>query len=497
MPFTPGERVGAYQIIEQLGRGGMATVYKAYHAALDRYVAIKVLHPAFKGDANFFERFQREAQIVARLNHPHIVPVYDFAEHEGTPYLVMRYIEGETLKARLDDDPLPPDQAMRYLRPVAAALSYAHEQGVLHRDIKPSNVIIDHEGQVYLADFGLARIAHAGDSTLSRDAMIGTPQYISPEQAKGETGTLDARTDIYSLGVMLFEMLTGRVPFQADTPYAVVHDHIFTPLPPPTSLNPDLPQAVERVLLKALAKEPEDRYPDAQRFLQAYETVLDELQALAEPEPQPAPASAATTPAQVVVPAETKVTKKSRRGYVIAAVAVAALILLGACLGLGLMRAGSQKRAQRASGQVKRGDELVQKKDLAGAAAAYEQATKLDRQNQDAHIKAALAYLQLRKWDDAERHSRVVLQADPDNSLAHATLGLSLLGKGEPEKGRRELATALKHSPNLPLAFYGLGIYHKNKGEQDAANRAFQRVLQNPDAPSWLKASAKELSSSK
>lgn len=272
--IKPGESVGPYRIIEQLGQGGMATVYKAYHAALDRYVAIKVMHPAFKEDPGFLERFRREARIVAKLDHPHIVPVYDFSEHEGTPYLVMRYIEGKTLKARLQQDPVSKDEMLHIIKLAANALSYAHKEGVLHRDIKPSNIILTPGGGVFLTDFGLARIAQSGESTLSRDMMVGTPQYISPEQALGEE--LDARTDIYSLGVVLFEMATGRVPFSSDTPYSIIHDHIYSPLPLPSKINPDVSPEVERVILKAMAKGREDRYQDATELAAALEKALAE-----------------------------------------------------------------------------------------------------------------------------------------------------------------------------------------------------------------------------
>lgn len=270
MSFSPGENVGPYRIIEQLGQGGMATVYKAYHAALDRYVALKALHPAFGEDPNFEARFQREARLVAKLEHPHIVPVYDYAEHEGRPYLVMKFIEGDTLKARLVQGPLSSDEILNVVDSVGSALAYAHKQGVLHRDIKPSNVLISStDGQMYLADFGLARIAQAAESTLSSDMIMGTPQYISPEQAMGEK-KLDEGTDIYSFGVMLYEMVVGQVPFNADTPFSIIHDHIYSPLPMPRSINPKVPESVERVLLKALAKERADRYPDIDALVEAF-----------------------------------------------------------------------------------------------------------------------------------------------------------------------------------------------------------------------------------
>jgi serine/threonine protein kinase/predicted negative regulator of RcsB-dependent stress response len=269
MPFKPGEQVGPYRIMEKLGRGGMATVFKAYHANLDRYVAIKVLHPAFMEDPNFIARFQREARVVAKLEHPNIIPVYDFAEHEGKTYLVMKYVEGETLKARLLRKPLSPEEGIRVIETVGEALSFAHKQDILHRDVKPSNVMIGDDGQIYLTDFGLARIASAGESTLSSDMMIGTPQYISPEQALG-TRELDAGTDIYSFGVLIYEIVVGQVPFSSDTPFSIIHDHIYTPLPLPRAVNPNVPEVIERLLLKALSKEREDRFETIEQMVKAF-----------------------------------------------------------------------------------------------------------------------------------------------------------------------------------------------------------------------------------
>jgi tRNA A-37 threonylcarbamoyl transferase component Bud32 len=277
MPFQNGQNVGPYRILEQLGQGGMATVYKAYHPALDRHVAIKVLHPAFREDPLFTARFTREARVVAKLEHPHIVPIYDFSEFEGQPYLVMKFIEGETLKARLSRGPLKSGEAVAIIGAVGEALSYAHSKGVLHRDIKPSNVLITADN-IYLADFGLARMAAAGESTLSSDMLLGTPHYISPEQAQG-VKNLDAGTDIYSLGVVMYELSVGRVPFNADTPFSIIHDHIFTPLPLPRAINPKVPPGVERVLLKALAKDRKDRYPDVDSEVKAF------LQAIREATP--------------------------------------------------------------------------------------------------------------------------------------------------------------------------------------------------------------------
>src|SRR5512139_452227 len=274
MTFNPGEQVGQYRIMEQLGQGGMATVFKAYHPSLDRYVAIKVLHPAFGEDPSFSARFQREARVVARLEHPNIVPIYDYAEHEKRPYLVMKFIEGETLKARVQRGLLLPDEIECIIEAVGAGLHYAHKQGVLHRDVKPSNVLLSKDRQVYLADFGLARIAQSREATLTSDMIIGTPQYISPEQAMARKD-LDEGTDIYSFGVMIYEIVVGCVPFNADTPFSVIHDHIYTALPIPSKVNPNISPDVERVLLKALAKDRSDRYPDIASMVQAFKAAWE------------------------------------------------------------------------------------------------------------------------------------------------------------------------------------------------------------------------------
>jgi tRNA A-37 threonylcarbamoyl transferase component Bud32 len=295
MTFTIGQNVGPYRILEQLGQGGMATVYKAYHAGLDRYVAIKVLHAAFREDPSFTARFSREARVVAKLEHPNIVPIYDYSEFEGQPYLVMKFIEGETLKARLARGPLSAAEAVRVIEAVGAALSYAHGKGILHRDVKPSNVLLTPDGGIYLADFGLARIAQSGESTLSSDMLLGTPHYISPEQAQGMKN-LDAGTDIYSFGVVMYELSVGRVPFNADTPFSIIHDHIFTPLPLPHVINPKVPAGVERVLLKALAKDRKDRYADVDSLVQAFLAAVRGATTAAPPKASVSAAKPAETP---------------------------------------------------------------------------------------------------------------------------------------------------------------------------------------------------------
>jgi serine/threonine protein kinase len=269
MGFACGEKIGPYEIVEQQGQGGMAMVFKAYHAALDRHVAIKALNPAYMDDPSFLARFQREARVVARLEHPNIVPIYDAAEHEGRPYLVMKFIEGETLKQRLKRGPLLLEEGLHIIKAVGQALTFAHKQGVLHRDIKPSNILISEDGAIFLADFGLARLVQTGSSTFSAEMLLGTPHYISPEQAQGSS-EIDERTDIYSFGAVLYELIVGQVPFDGDTPFSIIHDHIYEPLPLPRSINPNVPEALERVLVKALAKYRIERYPSIESLLAAF-----------------------------------------------------------------------------------------------------------------------------------------------------------------------------------------------------------------------------------
>ncbi len=275
MPIDVGKTIGFYRVIECLGEGGMSTVYKAHHTVLDRYVALKVLHPIFLEDPGFLRRFRREARVIASLDHPNIIPIYEFAQHEGLPYLVMKFIEGETLKSRLTRGPISRERACEIIEATGRALAYAHECGVLHRDVKPSNILMGEDGAIYLFDFGLARILEAGESTLSREMMVGTAYYISPEQARSAPD-LDERADIYSLGIVLYELVVGRVPFGALDPLSIIHDHLYTAPPRPSSQAPNISEKLERVLLKALSKEREERFASVDSMLTALREAMAE-----------------------------------------------------------------------------------------------------------------------------------------------------------------------------------------------------------------------------
>ncbi len=272
--LQPGQMLGPYRIISQIGQGGMATVYKAYQPSMDRNVAVKVLPGQLADSKEFTKRFQQEARIIARLEHAHILPVFDYGESEGISYFVMRYLEAGTLKEKMEAGrPLPLPEIDRLFTQLADALSYAHSQGVIHRDLKPANALIDSRGNLFLTDFGIAKILESASPRLTQtDAIMGTPAYISPEQAQAQK--VDQRSDIYSLGIILYEMVTGRVPYTADTPLAVILKHVSNPLPLPSSIKPDIPEAIEQVILKALAKNPDDRFDTVAEFLSAWKRAL-------------------------------------------------------------------------------------------------------------------------------------------------------------------------------------------------------------------------------
>lgn len=258
-----------YQLLGQIGQGGMATVYKATDTHLDREVAIKVIRIDEIGSKNLdhaLKRFEREARSLARLSHPNIVKVLDYGDNTGEPYLVMPYLPSGTLKSVLKGKPMPWQDAARILAPIAMALGYAHQQGIIHRDVKPSNILFTETGEPQLSDFGIAKVIdeEATVELTGTNATIGTPEYMAPEQVSSKS--IDHRVDIYSLGVVFYEMLTGHKPFIADTPMAVMIKHAMEPLPNPRQYVPGLPNGVVEVLTKALAKKALDRYVDMGAF---------------------------------------------------------------------------------------------------------------------------------------------------------------------------------------------------------------------------------------
>jgi serine/threonine-protein kinase len=255
------KKIGRYEIIELIGRGGMAAVYRAFDPNFKREVAIKVLPAKFLSDPTFRSRFDREAHTIAQLEHPTIVPVYDYGEDQEQPFIVMRLMPGRSLADRLANGPMPIPAILQILRRLAEGLDFAHQKGVIHRDLKPGNILFDKAGYRYLSDFGIARLAGSA-SNLTDGAIIGTPAYISPEQGLG-SAAIDARSDLYSLGVMAFEMLTGRLPFEGDAATDQILKHISQPVPKLVDFNPDLPAAIQAVIEHMMDKDPGARYPSA------------------------------------------------------------------------------------------------------------------------------------------------------------------------------------------------------------------------------------------
>lgn len=275
MEDLTGRQFGRYQIVAPLGEGGMAAVYKAYQPSMERHVAIKVLPRHMATSEEFLNRFRREAKILAQLQHPNILPVFDYGESEDYPYIVMPFVSSGTLAELMKGRRLPLTQIRRIITQIGDALGYAHAHGMIHRDIKPSNVLVDESGNCLLTDFGLARMVESSSMITSSGAVMGTPAYMSPEQGSGNT--LDHRSDIYSLGIILYEMLTGRVPYSAETPIAVVIKHIQDPLPSIRKIDPSLPESIELIVLKSMAKNPDDRYQTAEEFVTAIQVAITEV----------------------------------------------------------------------------------------------------------------------------------------------------------------------------------------------------------------------------
>jgi tRNA A-37 threonylcarbamoyl transferase component Bud32 len=345
-----GKSLGRYHVVEQLGEGGMATVFKAYDSSLERFVAIKVIRTEIVMDQEFLKRFQREARALAQLDHPYILKVLDYGEQDGMPYLVMPFAPGGTLKERMGS-PWPYQEAARLLAPVARALECAHQLSIIHRDVKPANILFTPSGSPILSDFGIAKMLDIGESMqLTGTGMgIGTPDYMAPEQWLGK---VDARTDIYALGVVFYEMVTGRRPYTADTPAAVMLKHMQDPLPRPRSINANLPDEVEQVIFKALAKQPEDRYQDMGAFAAALEKISSgpvlqarpgmpmqieptmRASAVARPATGPRPLTGSrpvTGPVTAPAPVSTQQANSIKK-WTIGGIAVAALVIIGVCL---------------------------------------------------------------------------------------------------------------------------------------------------------------------
>jgi serine/threonine-protein kinase len=355
MTVEAGRKLGRYVLSRKLGAGGMAEVWEAFDEGLHRSVAVKVVRDEIAGEAEFRERFIREARLAAGLEHPRILPIYDFGTEAGVTYLVMPLLPGGSLRERITG-PMHPEEAIDCLASIAAALDHAHARGVLHRDVKPSNVLVDASGSLLLADFGLAKSTAVSSELTAAGMVVGTPAYMAPEQAIGRP--VDARADQYALGVLAFEVLTGRTPFRSESPFAVLDKHLREAPPPPSTFVPSLPASVDAVLARALAKQPQERFATCREMVEALAgglgvsvpvrpaTAVRPVGALdptwiagsgAVPPPMatPPPSWPPPPPSNVTLPApKTAVTMRRPAssglpGGAVAAIAVAALLFVG------------------------------------------------------------------------------------------------------------------------------------------------------------------------
>lgn len=511
MTDLSGRKFGKYELLEQLGRGGMAEVYKAYQPGMNRFVAVKVLHGHLAGSEDFVERFKREAQSVGQLRHPNILQVFDFDVEQNVYYMVMEYIEGDTLKAYIRQrGALPIAEALRLAELLADALDYAHKKHMVHRDIKPANVMFtdkEHKSPV-LTDFGIARLLGDAGLTVS-GAFVGTPAYMSPEAGRGEK--VDERADIYSLGIMLFEMLTGRVPFDADTPFAVVMKHVNEPLPSMRGVIKDLPPEVELVLLKSLAKDPQERFQTAADFKVALQRVRENLGSYSDADSTTAGlmagigeqqtltdekwSSTASQSARGTAPIAPTKQKSIPYALIAGGVGVVAVLLVVAALIIGGGgddqddKATADNVTSPAVGVVTETVVLSPTVEDSTAPVIDETATLVpisgpptvvaDRLN-DELVDEGRRYLEDGAFDDAIRVLQQVVERDPDNAMAYALLGRAFLGVGDLGPALTNLDTAISMDSGLSQAYFDRGKVRMQIEDWEGAIRDLTTLLDFP-----------------
>jgi len=527
-----GRTLGRYEITALVGRGGMATVYKARHPGLNRTVAVKVLHRHLAIDPAFVGRFRREARAVAALRHPNIVRVFDFDNQDDNYFIVMEFIDGPTLASLLkrlfkQGRHLSAQETLRLFSPLCSAIHYAHEQGMVHRDIKPSNIILTRQHEPILTDYGIAKIAGATSYTIP-GVVIGSAHYMSPEQAEGLPG--DHRSDIYSLGIVLFEALTGSVPFQGETPASILMKHVSAPLPPACSLNPDLPPAAEAVLNKALAKDPNDRYQQGsdlalalqEVFGQTLEMAAGETGTVEEPtvkitrQAARAPTSV-QEPTRVVEPTEVTesgltmpsgplpraLPAKLPRQAVVPALVLVAIVV--GVIGFLLFRPGGGSPQPSVSAPpatqtptvdpapalIAEGDSLVQQGKLQDAVIKYQEALQSNPNNDIARTQLGIVYYLLAHTEElAQQQLQMALEINPSNVKALAFLCITRSDLAYSRKtndfrpAEEACQKALQIDPQNAQARVFLGEVYAVQGRKDEGLAEAQRALElAPDDP--------------
>jgi eukaryotic-like serine/threonine-protein kinase len=537
-----GRTIGRFEILSELGRGGMAVVYRARQADLDRTVALKVLPPELSLDQGYIARFRQEARSAAALEHPHIVPIYEVGTAEGYQYIAMKYIAGDTLKDVVQArGALSLQVCATILEQVADALDYAHSQGVIHRDIKPSNIMVGQNGWVYLTDFGLARGTVASGLTMAGTVM-GTPEYMSPEQAQG-LATIGPPTDIYALGVVLYELLTGNMPFQADTPMGMLIARLQFAPRPPRDHRSDLPEQVEDVIMRALARKPEMRYPTASALVQALKSAAGLGSgpfAAAQPPISPAggvprpptppsgipplsppagvaPTQRAGTPPYIMpatgatsavprtatppplptvgMPVPTASTEvkapRSRRGLLIGAIALVLLLVLAAGTFVLLPRGPDPRVAQGLqAGQAA----LERKGGLDEAISAYKGVLAVDSKNVQAHTRLALIYNLRGSYSDAEKEARAAIEADSKSTLGHAMLAEALGDQSDYDAALDEARSAIASDEKASIGYGVRAAIEADRAVLETDKDMLDRAAEDADKALELAAQEDNLS---
>jgi len=495
MADLSGQKIGKYQLIERLGRGGMADVYKALQPNLDRMVAIKVIHEHMSDSDEFVARFQREARVVAQLRHPHILQVIDFDSEGDSYYMVMEYIQGQTLKdVIIENGPFNPEDALRVLEQMADALAFAHQSNMIHRDIKPANIMFtdDTHSDAVLTDFGIARLLDSTELT-SSGMMIGTPMYISPEAGQGNP--VDGRSDLYSLGVVFYEMLTGDVPFNADTPLAIVIKHISAPLPPLSSLGIEVHPTVEQILLRLLMKDPEDRYDSAEDLREAVKLARRDLKQgnKTRPSAQNRTKYAANKPSKPkrtpTMPSPIQSNPSNLKWYaLIGALSLAILATFGGVVALALNEFNEPETNEPSSEFVAANADVALPQD--GAPPATREAPPPTRQpalggGAGSQRQAAMEYyndtLLLTDdglFEDALRAITRAVNLDPLNPLFLEQRGWLYLELDQPESAVRDFRAAIERDEQQWKFRYGMAVALEELGDFEGAEAAYYVVVE-------------------
>ncbi|MBN1285442.1 MAG: protein kinase [Anaerolineae bacterium] len=496
-----GRRLAGYLIRRELGRGGMATVYVADQLSMNREVAVKVMRrDLVESDATFVNRFEREARTIAALEHVHILPVIDFGQAEGYIYLVMRRLNHSLKDYIQEHRPIPVDAAARMLRQMASALDYAHERQVIHRDLKPGNILMDRQDNCFLADFGIARLIDSQGTALTVEgALVGTPGYMAPEIITGESAT--ALSDIYALGIILFEILYARLPFIGETPFAIMHQHLYTPVEIPKDVRRDIPADVDFVLYRALAKQPEDRFESAGELAEAF------LMAIQQP-----PDTQVDAPGLGVV--DTEIVDTAIDLAPVTPVPSAPGVTTDMPVGDGVVETPppapppapdgptdlpasslSQHAAPtRISGTIavrtRRSRQWIVIAVIAWLAVLVLAVLVLTRPGEDPapHLQAAQTAVAAGHPDEARAGFRHVLDIAPDNAEARQGLakllnetGLAALVALDYDAAIADLEEAITVDPTYAAAHFNLGVAYEENQQLDAARAAYEAALEHDD----------------